>query len=119
VYSKTASHSVALRCVALSPSLALVGPQRQPEHVRDHLARDALRLELTRQLDEHLVGDVGERRSNAGRGRELCDQHRGLPNDALDQKPCMHVLESARVAASPAVVRAPFLNLGHGSLREH
>ena len=65
--------------------LLLIRAHRHAEHVGDDLAPDALRLDLARQLEEHLIGDVRERRADAGGGRELRDQHRRLAHDRVDQ----------------------------------
>ena len=72
------------------PQLAHVGAQSHPEHVCAHLAAHALRLELARELHEHLVGDVRDGRADAARRRELRDQHRHLPHRRIDQDRDVH-----------------------------
>src|SRR5690606_36703464 len=60
-----------------------VGPDRacRTAHVGAHLAADALRVELVGELDEHLIGDVGERGAYAAGGSELRDEYGHLPHD--------------------------------------
>ena len=51
--------------------LALIGAQREPEHVGDDLVAQALLAQLAHQIREHHVGDRRELRALAGRGGEL------------------------------------------------
>jgi hypothetical protein len=61
---------LALASAAREPAdLQLIAAQREPEHVGGDLATYALRLELTRQVEEDLIGHARERRANTGGGR--------------------------------------------------
>jgi len=83
---------IALDALALAQALnlALVAAQRHAEHVGCDRAAHALSLDLPRQLEEDLIGDVRERRAQPRAGRELRDQNRGLTDDAVDQPRRVH-----------------------------
>jgi hypothetical protein len=49
-----------------------------------------LLFELARQVEKDLIGDVRQRRANAGAGRQLRDQERGLPHDGVDEQMTFH-----------------------------
>jgi hypothetical protein len=49
-----------------------------------------LRLDLARELEEHLIGHVRERRTRARARRELRDQHGRLAHDPVDQQLEVH-----------------------------
>jgi len=67
-----------------------VGAQRHSEHVGAHPPADALVLQRARKVAKHLIGDVRERRAKASGGGQLCDQHRGLAYDRIDQQVGSH-----------------------------
>jgi hypothetical protein len=91
--------AAALRRALFQPlHLALVGAKRHPEHVGAHLAAHALRFELPRQLDEHLIRHVRERRPEPAARRELRDEHRRLPHDRVDEQIDVHAPETTRPA---------------------
>jgi hypothetical protein len=70
--------------------LAQIAAQRHAEHIRADFPADALRFELARELDEHLIGDVRDRRANTACGGELRDQHRHLSHDRADEQLRVH-----------------------------
>jgi len=70
--------------------LLLIAAERQPEHVRGDPLCDALRVELAREIEEDLVRDLRERRSDAGGRRQLSDEDRRLLHDAVDEEPDVH-----------------------------
>src|SRR5438477_11820008 len=76
--------------------LLLVTPERETEHVGNDLAAYALRFDLRRQIEEHLVGDMREWCTNSGRRRQLRDEHRRLPHDGVDEKRRVHCEKPTR-----------------------
>jgi hypothetical protein len=68
-----------------------VAAQRHAEQVGGDLAAQPLRLELTRQLEEHAIGDVGEGSPGAAAGRELRDQRHRLAHDLVDEYVGVHL----------------------------
>jgi mRNA-degrading endonuclease toxin of MazEF toxin-antitoxin module len=68
----------------------VVRAQRHAEHVGDDLVAHPLLFQLTCQIDEHLIGDMRERRSPPGCGGQRGDQHRRLAHDRIDQQRCAH-----------------------------
>src|SRR5262249_2762317 len=99
----------------------LITAQRESEHVGDHLAAHALAFDLARKLDEHLVGDVRERRSQPGRSRQLRNQHRRLLHDQVDQQLRVHTRPPAlgMLSSLPGHAGAPRCTAVHpdGSAR--
>ena len=85
--------------------LLAVRAERHAEHVGDHLLADALALELGHQPDEHLVGDVPERRTHAFDRGEPRDEHRRLPHDGVDQDLRVHARTRGKQQLHPLLLK--------------
>ncbi|MCA9524668.1 MAG: hypothetical protein KC549_00030 [Myxococcales bacterium] len=68
----------------------VVGAQGHAEHVGDDLAAHALVAQLGHQVEEDLVGDVGQGGADPRGGGEVGDQHRGLADHRVDQVGGVH-----------------------------
>ena len=83
--------------------LVVVGPERESEHVRDELVREALVLQLGNQVDEHLIRGVCQLRPGT-RGRcQLRDQHGRLTHDGVDQNVDVHARKARCQPLAPIV----------------
>jgi hypothetical protein len=68
-----------------APALRAARPRARRPDVGGHLAADSLGLDLARQVEEHPIGHLRERRTQPGAGRELGDQHGRLTVLATSQ----------------------------------
>jgi hypothetical protein len=68
-----------------SPHLLVVRAEGKPEHIRDDLIPEPLLLQLADEVEKDLIGRMSERRPDAGRCRQLRDEHRRLSNDRVNE----------------------------------
>src|SRR5262249_55810408 len=78
------------RALAEALHLPLIAAKSHPEHVGAHFLVQTLRLELARELDEHLVCDVSQRSTEAAARGELGDEDDGLADDRAYQQRDVH-----------------------------